>query len=664
MPDKKIYLRSLQKCFRLVAVLAALLPASSVMAQDTPAIRWELVNPFRFISDQNSVDDLRSVYEGLRPNERTSYNLERELQRRSEKEVKERRAKARQDGLNCDDPKLPDEQKKRCFEPYLGWFERLARDNYSKTCWDADAKKFRDSGDCADYIYPKSHKVRVWIENVKPSGDGLPTLLIDGRPSSEYSFKGIPPKPCDARYQKPFCIEFLAPYSMDAPKELSVSARLPDGSTMASVPVKVVDKLIVGLGDSYAAGEGNPDIPARFTLQDTDPDFFPKFLSGFPQDVVSIFKRTRAPRKDGYKGAEVGWLDKRCHRSMYSYQFQTALRLALSNPQAAVTYVSYSCSGATTEQIISKRERSKEGGGHVPPQLEALRKVLANDSGSPREIDYLLLSTGGNDIGFASFVAYVVTSGWSRRLAALGINEDTLKEGAVKIGATLMGDQDKQGNYFKLKEALLDNPSGIRIKGCGNKKPCARRILLMPYPDIFRDEKGEPCRAERKEFNNPFGPDPSRAKRIDQLLQYIFPSLRDLQQRRVPEELGWTTIPEQYIAKYALHGFCAQNALSTSETGEKFEMPKCEPKERCKRGEWESFLPREYRAYETRQRWIRLPVDAKLTTDQLHIIAKRFRLDLGLEDDRSNIMHPTSEGHATNADANFEMIRILEAEFK
>lgn len=653
MSDKKIDLRYLRQCMRVFIVLVVLLPAASVMAQDNAAIRWELVNPFRFISDQNSMEELRSVYEGLSPNERTAYNLERELQRRSEKEVEERRAKARQAGLNCDDPKSADE-KKRCFEPYLGWFERLARDNYSKTCWDANAKKFRDDGDCANYIYPKSHKVRVWIENPQVLGARVPEWFINDDPLSKY-------ESCDAKYRKAFCVEFPIRYSVDKPETVKVSARFSDGSPMIGpLPVTVVDKLIVGLGDSYAAGEGNPDIPARFTLQDTDPDFFPKFLSGFPEDLVSLFKRTRAPRKDNYEGAEVSWLDTRCHRSMYSYQFQTALRLALSNPQEAITYVSYSCSGATTGQIINKREKSKEGGGHVPPQLEALRKVLANVTGNPREIDYLLLSTGGNDIGFARFVAYVVTSGWSRKLAAFGINEGRLKKGASKIAKTLMGDSHKKGNYFKLKEALLDKPDGIRIKGCDDNKACAKRILLTPYPDIFRDENGNPCRADREEFDIPFGPDTLRANRIDQLLQYIFPPLSYLQQERVPQELGWTVVKDQNMAKYALHGFCARNALSKSETGEKFKMPTCKPKEKCNKGEWESFLPRKYRAYETRQRWIRLPVDAKLTTDQLRIVAKRFRIDLLLEDDRSNIMHPTSEGHATNADANFEAIQRLE----
>jgi hypothetical protein len=227
-----------------------------------------------------------------------------------------------------------------------------------------------------------------------------------------------------------------------------------------------------------------------------------------------------------------------------------------------------------------------------------------------------------------------------------------------------MGDGDKKGNYLKLQEALLDNPVGIKIKGCGDNKPCARRILLTPYPDIFRDQNGNTCRADRKEFDTPFGTDKERAARIDQLLLHIIPTLNDVQLRQVPAQLGWTVVTDKNMSRYSTHGFCAQNDQSLSETAEKFEMPMCSPKSKCKKGEWSSFRPRDYSAYETRGRWIRLPVDAKLTTDKVRIIANRIRVDMGFEDDSSNIMHPTSEGHAVTADANFEMIRKVEGKTK
>ena len=71
------------------------------------------------------------------------------------------------------------------------------------------------------------------------------------------------------------------------------------------------------------------------------------------------------------------------------------------------------------------------------------------------------------------------------------------------------------------------------------------------------------------------------------------------------------------------------------------------------------FNPWGYRAYKSRPQWVRLPVDSKLTTDQVKIWWK-FTFDLFLLDDRSNVMHPTAEVHAANADANFLEIQKLE----
>lgn len=100
--------------------------------------------------------------------------------------------------------------------------------------------------------------------------------------------------------------------------------------------------------------------------------------------------------------------------------------------------------------------------------------------------------------------------------------------------------------------------------------------------------------------------------------------------------------------------FWAFNKDSTSKTGEKFLMPVLVDHK------GDSFEPYEYRAYETRQRWMRLPVDAKLSTNQLHIVLKRIKIDFALEDDRSNIMHPTAEGLTMTADLNVVEIRKLE----
>ena len=633
-----------QRSLRIFAMLMMMFPAASVCAQDTPTLQWEVVNPFRFIHQQSYVNELRRVYDGLRADQKTAYALERELQRLSDEEVDTKRAEARQT-LNCDHPN--DMEKRRCLEPYVGWFARLAKENYSATCWNPVTQDFRaDVAGCRDYVYPKSHRVRIWIANAQPPVGLTPTWFVNNKQLSNADYDD-----CDAKYQKSFCIEFSALY-----KETSqVSVSFSNGTAIGPTPVVVVDKLIVGLGDSYASGEGNPDRPAQFTQGETEKDGLPELLRfNFP----AALKGTKHPQKDTFDDAAVSWLDERCHRSMYSYQFKTALQLALSNPQEAISYISYSCSGATTDQIIRKKKKPIEGDGKVSAQLDSLRKVLSNGKPETREIDYLLLSTGGNDIEFAKFVAYVVLSGKALTLYELRVNEKKILKSSEKgefEKVLLNKDGGKDGNYFRLNKALLNtkpNDSiGIRVKSCKAGVPC-KRILLTPYPNILNNEDNKTCRADRGEFDNPFGVDGTRPSRIQLLNTHVFQQIQGVQ-RLINDNLGWTVV-QSNVDAYSGHGFCAQAAQNPLPLEETFQLPVWNG------GNWISFKPSEYKPYATRSRWVRLPIDSKLTTDQMHTILGKFKIDFLLEDDRSSIMHPTAEGHAKTADANVVEIRRLE----
>jgi len=625
-------------------------PDAASPSQDTarapqdaaPVLQWEVINPFRFIRDQNSVDELRRVYEGLA--QRSAYNLERKLQELSEAEVN-RESEAEKVRLGCDG-KRSDSARKKCLQktklPYPGWFARLAANNHDKTCWNSDTQQFRTEDGCRDYIHPKSHKVRMWINNLRLLGAGELRWFKDDRPLAEDEYKN-----CSARYPKGLCIEFDLQYDPSGnAAPISILVKSADGSLqIGPTPVRVKDDLIVGLGDSYAAGEGNPDIPAKFTKEKTDLDI--------------LFGIRVAPRKDDSK---VGWLDRRCHRSMYSYQFKTALLYALANPHKAVTYVSYSCSGATTSNIIEEEQSPNEGRGKVRKQLEALRNVLGGGKAQTREIDYLLLSTGGNDIGFATYVAYVVLRGLPRKLFALGVNEEAFIEMTEKgqFKKTLLSRGG--GNYYRLHSALLDEKKGVRIKGCKPGAPC-ERILLTLYPNIFNDETGQLCKVDRQEFNIPFGPSAARAARLKLVEDYVYNPLHAIQlslksDPEIVSNLGWTIVTN-HLPEYLTHGFCAKKSDSQStnsdrkSTGEEFVMPLRDD------GAWEPFDPRDYKSYESRQRWVRLPVDSKLTTDQTHCFFN-FCIEVALEDDASNIMHPTAEGLAVHADANVVEIERIE----
>ena len=85
----------------------------------------------------------------------------------------------------------------------------------------------------------------------------------------------------------------------------------PDVTYRDSKAIAVRDRLIVSLGDSVAAGEGNPDL-------------------------------------SGVNGGPVKWQNTRCHRSHAAYGEVAAERVQAENPRRPVTFVSFACSGAGT----------------------------------------------------------------------------------------------------------------------------------------------------------------------------------------------------------------------------------------------------------------------------------------------------------------------------
>jgi len=101
------------------------------------------------------------------------------------------------------------------------------------------------------------------------------------------------------------------------------------GQAVAATNAQVEDLFIVGLGDSFGSGEGNPDVPVRLSAErsadygirskDQEP------LSGYPAragDWKAIGDRAfieENPR----------WLDQACHRSLYSHQLRAALQLGV-----------------------------------------------------------------------------------------------------------------------------------------------------------------------------------------------------------------------------------------------------------------------------------------------------------------------------------------------
>lgn len=231
-----------------------------------------------------------------------------------------------------------------------------------------------------------------------------------------------------------------------------------ENTSLASAEVKPKLRIILGLGDSYASGEGTPDRPIRWNKNFTTRLNTPSWVSLTPSQI------------NQYVESPAYWWSNRCDRSFYSHQNLVALQMAANLKHSVVSFIHLACSGAgIIDGLLAPQRRppglegktcnSSFGTDHTTPdpacdvqdsQLAAATKLLCRTSvassdrnnkllrnirdtvgklkhikdtesdqskwirqdditpcpqGQMRNTELILLSIGGNDIGFGGVVA-------------------------------------------------------------------------------------------------------------------------------------------------------------------------------------------------------------------------------------------------------------------
>jgi hypothetical protein len=200
-----------------------------------------------------------------------------------------------------------------------------------------------------------------------------------------------------------------------AVSRVQVTVKQADTSFQLTAPsVTLRDVVIATLGDSFISGEGNPHLYRR--LPNVNPD-----------------------DKSGYRSQ---WLDLRCHRSLFSSPGLAAWQLSRAVERTSVTYVPLACSGAeihegvvtdnyigreTPLQAASTDADTESGwlpigngevferppgcivtvttaGCNLPAQVDVLKRALQAEEAAIRP-DLLVVSSGGNELGFGSMVS-------------------------------------------------------------------------------------------------------------------------------------------------------------------------------------------------------------------------------------------------------------------
>ena len=593
-----------------------------------PALTWRVENPFRFFSDPAAAEVHRGTFEALSDKERRNPVL-----------AAERRLAAR-------------------FS--RGWAAEMVDD----TCWNATLNKHR-CDTRADYLTPRKHRIIATLSGVGEDGVECTWSVL---PVGEKSV--------------------LSPETFVRPCSEPVKADIayPEGSTVAvtiggvevvRTVIKVEDLLIVGMGDSFASGEGNPDVPVSFSRERAatygDAKKEPT-VGGYPARVGQWKQIGDA----AFIERNARWLDQACHRSLYSHQLRAALQLAIEMPHRAVTYVGLACSGAEITDGLFLRYKGNEWVPN-PPQLSQISaaaqaqcdKVRAPPQDLPeayhikgavpeleglvllkcmaekaRKIDLLFVSIGGNDIGFARLLANAILSsqstlrklgGWFGQVYGQAMAERQL--------ATL------DERYKALNRALH------YILHISWRE--SDRILLTGYPGMALLGDGSqvcPDGTAGMEVVSDFRLSSAKAREgiwVSDKLHRIM--------KQSAANYGWTFV-EHHRRAFVDRGICAGFTDNAFSIADDLRLP------RKVDGRWVPYNPADYAPYANRQRWFRTPNDAFMTGN-FHvapsILQKALKLkslsffQIILAAVYSGAFHPTAEGHAAIADAVVERSRAV-----
>jgi hypothetical protein len=173
---------------------------------------------------------------------------------------------------------------------------------------------------------------------------------------------------------------------------------------LPSLPLSAQIRIAV-LGDSYASGEGNPDVLGRTCVMTPPP----------AGGGVAGLRCGRLPGWNGRAGRGPSPLDNPCHRATAAgfvraaEQLGTDLSASTGEPVVVETFA---CSGATTGTMSAGTttptfaSHYPSGPQTMPGQLSQLSTATQfNDASTGNRIDAIIMSVGANDIGFSGTVA-------------------------------------------------------------------------------------------------------------------------------------------------------------------------------------------------------------------------------------------------------------------
>ncbi|HTV35286.1 MAG TPA: hypothetical protein VMF12_02555 [Xanthobacteraceae bacterium] len=450
----------------------------------------------------------------------------------------------------------------------------------------------------------------------------------------------------------------------------------------------------VNLARSNLASRGAAAAERNYKTASAD-EFNPKAL---PKRLMAdeekglIFDPTSHEFLDAFDAARARWLSADCHRSQYGYPFRVSMGLALEDRHRAVTFVSLACSGADiVEGLFAPSDARDELAGpnaqkRVPAQFDQLSELICRTSaqrsqsvsyrlpvyregstaiseqaiterwcapaGRKRPIDVVLLSIGGNDVGFGPLVTYAITASASDIAPIAGL-----------IGHQLRFDPSVSKAYLQVLDRRMQAVKQALHDGFGVDPS---RVFQNAYESIQFDETGNVCGAQPTiglDVDPKFKYDRQRTQQVSTFVATLMQRQACIADARGPgcpaglatgAGTGFQFITD-HVAEFSRRGVCSRDPKVLLD-----QVDMAMPRVSNANGNFVPYSPAGVLPYAHHWRLVRDANDAFLT-------ANTHREDISPFDPLqppyaaliSGAFHPTAEGHAIVADHVLRHVNVL-----
>lgn len=374
------------------------------------------------------------------------------------------------------------------------------------------------------------------------------------------------------------CDGFSYEFPSEGAYQVTLTVSSEAGETAEQTSELVVqDWLIVSLGDSYASGQGVPDIPIGLQAGHWAPGTEPGTGVCFMDETETLPGIVDPPDGTRDSGARclalstpgtplvATWQEASCNRSAHAGPVQAAILLEKGDPRTSVTLLHFACSG---DQIPD-----------LPSQIEAANKLIGD-----REVDAVVISIGGNDARFSDIIRmcinqepcndenFTLTVDLTGCEFAKPLNKYAECVDFISEFGGNPGSPNAQRLFFEavynegcsapgpgcrrlldlfaaFRDQELTKLRGLGVPGSTIQDP--KRVYLTEYPSVTRDGSGGFCPADALNVLPGWS-----GVELEWADTVVAPQLNQLVSQAA-QEAGWNLISGIYDG-FSTHGLCAR----------------------------------------------------------------------------------------------------------